>query len=141
MNSVREFAYQAGRQKNWNAFRSVYDLLTIEDLIDINIRWDVTMPPQRCASYKLVLDAFKSEKFGSFSEIVELGCHRGHLAKEILKNVGDVNWTGYDINKAAINDSVITLGFTAIHQVDWFWNINIAKFDTFVSTHTLEHMN
>ena len=143
--SYREIAYDAGVHKNWDDFRVVYDKLTIYDLIWINTSWDTILPPQHHASVHYFKKMFR--KIGrDYLRVVELGCHRGRLASEVMRALdgeayGIKEWVGYDINHAAIRDCSQHAKFQGVALTNWFWEVFPTGFDVFVCAHTLEHFN
>lgn len=139
--SIRDDLYQAGVDKDWNTYRTLYPMINIDDLIYVNTEWDSHLP---CQDYAQV-DYFR-EMFWKIlgpKKVVELGCHRGKLATEVLKinHNGLIKcWHGYDINHKAIDDAYTDSLFEALKLQDWFWNTYVDCYDTFVCAHTLEHM-
>jgi hypothetical protein len=144
MNDYYKTAFNAGVNKNWDKYREVYDLLTIEDLIKMNTEWDKILPLQNHANVGVAWEALKKTK-GDLN-VVELGCYRGLLAKKSIALArGRIkSWVGYDINHRAIefgNGKNRNPNYLGVKLQDWFWNVDLGEFNTFVSTHTLEHFN
>lgn len=138
---IREVAYQAGVDRNWNAFRELYSQLSIEDLIWINTQWDAVLPYQRSASVGRFGAMFN--KIKEDLRVVELGCYRGELASHILTTTkaNIWSWGGYDINHTAVEEAVKHKKFSAFKLNQWFWEKDLVSYNTFVCSHTLEHFS
>jgi hypothetical protein len=129
---------------DWDTWRKLYDKLTIDDLIWINMAIDGIIRDQICKTARGIKAAF-----GKIEEetlrVVELGCYRGGLAADMLKHFPAMieSWTGYDINYYAVGDPIpIDKRYKAVKQTKWFYDVDFGpEPNTFVSTSTLEHHN
>jgi hypothetical protein len=144
-NEFRDIAYNAGIKKNWDDYRAVYDELTIKDIIDLNTAWDVDFPCQNRASNLQFVKMFKDIK-GDGLKVVELGCYQAQLCWETMTHLrpGIVkHWVGFDANHYAIDvaNRRKIQKFKGIKMRKWFWEVDLAEFNVFVSAHTLEHFN
>ena len=77
------------------------------------------------------------------TRIVELGCGDGSLAVACLTNLHTqqpLEWVGYDISPYFIQNAKRHEQFIPCLLEDQIWNLNIPRFDVFVSSHTLEHL-
>ena len=141
---INENILNAVKHRNWDVYRKHFHNLSIKDQIQLNYEWDKRYPKQAHFSIKPITACFTNAttKFKNFS-VVELGCHQGYLAKQILEHFDSINsWIGYDINSQALERSVVKdKRYTNIALKDWFHNTTIPNFDLFISTHTFEHMD
>jgi hypothetical protein len=134
---------QDARDGNWDTWREHYDLLSINDLILINMGIDVFIREQVCKTHKAILMVLNEVDSNDLS-VVELGCYRGSLANGVLKKNSKIkSWSGYDINYYAVDNPICEDGrYTSIKMTDWFYNIDfVLGANTFISTSTLEHHN
>lgn len=134
---------------NFDDYRQYYSSLSFKDLKSIIDILDHTWPHQclfDLSRIKSIFTLIESHSPGAIN-IIELGCHEGHLAKQILHNVPGYSiqsWRGYDLNLRALQRSSSIVDdhrFSNCDLEDWFYNIELPDFNLFVSTHTLEHMN
>jgi hypothetical protein len=143
-NDYREIAYKAGLLKNWDDFRAVYNDLTIKDLVSINTAWDIKLPEQNHSSVGLYRKMFEMIELDEL-RVVELGCHRGNLARKVLESTTRKikDWTGYDVNHkaVAVANRISEPPFHGVKLNQWFWEVWLSGFNVFVSAHTLEHFN
>lgn len=139
--SLREELYKSGVERNWSFFRENYDKLTIEDLVWINTKWDSVLPYQKSHSLIPMSEMFKSVEKSSF-KVVELGSYRNLLGSYIIDRFDAVSeWHGFDINHAAVEDSIEHPKLFSHKLSKWFWEVDVSGYDVFVSSHTLEHFN
>lgn len=129
----------------WNVWREHYNKLSINDLIWINTAIDPLFPNQAHFTLPAIKEAFTEFSLQDpLLRVIELGCHQGHLAKELLDT--DINisyWRGYDVNYSAIDRSVVEDSrYDTIKMIQWFHNMSwFPHYNVFVSSHTLEHFN
>jgi hypothetical protein len=135
---------QGGRNHGgWDIYRECFPDLSIGDLVKLELIWDEWFPKQAHFSLDLISELFiEAQSVLDKLEVIELGCHQGYLAKDILSRFNIDSWTGYDINKSALKRSVVEdERYTTVALVDkWFHEIDLPDFNVFVSSHTLEHM-
>ena len=80
-------------------------------------------------------------KLAQPNTVVELGCNDGSLAVECLGNLPRyVQWIGYDIHKAFIDKSKQHQRYRPVLLEKQLWEYDLPTFDTFVSSHTIEHL-
>jgi len=142
---AREIISDASKS-NWNTWRKHYDNLSINDLIWINLAINEFTRDQYCVTGYLIESSMNTIiKECKRLDIVELGCYRGYLAKEMLGIfVHKIkSWIGYDINYYALGNPVANdIRYSTIKQTDWFYKIEFnPDANVFVSTSTLEHHN
>uniref|UniRef100_A0A6H1Z7H3 Putative methyltransferase n=1 Tax=viral metagenome TaxID=1070528 RepID=A0A6H1Z7H3_9ZZZZ len=139
---------RVGTNFDFDAYRQYYSSLSFPERQRISEALDQIWPLQ--ARFNLLLldrifSLIEPDIPGAI-KILELGCHEGHLAKEILQRVPGFSvqsWVGYDLNARALSRSASIVNderFSSFALGDWFYNIELPEFNIFLSTHTLEHM-
>ena len=94
---------------DWNTWRDHYDDLSINDLIWINLAINEFIRDQYCVTGYLIESSIKTILSEcKILDVVELGCYRGYLAKEMLGIFTHKikSWIGYDINYYALDNPV-----------------------------------
>lgn len=144
MDIVKKIVNLEKRRIKSDRYRRCYSSLSFPDLIKLYEEFNRISPEQICFTLEKIKNVFNKTEL-EVIKIVELGCHDGQLAKEILKEYSNIqSWIGYDICYSAVNRSRLNVHddrFTAIALNDWFFNIELPKFNIFVCSHTLEHLN
>lgn len=125
---------------NWDKFRKHYDGLSFEDRTILSCYWDQMYPDQRHFHLTRFVEMF--ELVPENSRILELGCHTGCLAMQILNRFPKlVRWTGYDFRYPIDRTIVEDERYNTVVLKDWFYNTELIECDVFVSSHTLEHVS
>jgi len=76
-----------------------------------------------------------------YPSIVELGCHRGHLAKKLLSIFPNIQkWYGFDINPKALKHSIVD-DSRFVPVLTPFTEFQDNSSNVFISSHTLEHLS
>lgn len=117
---------------------------SFQDLVRINNLWYAALNEDRVFYNRKWINNFLKKEVVEFpARVVELGCFRGELARDVLPNFEDiVCWDGYDICSAAIDFTVCKdQRYTATKLTCPFCRIPDFKFEIFVSTHTVEHLS
>jgi hypothetical protein len=128
--------------RNFRTYRAAYSELTFDQIKKVCNGIDDVFPNQDHGHYLPFV-----ELFGKFSEVplnvIELGCHQGHLASAMLKIYSNIkSWTGYDICESSMARSIVSdKRFQTVELTNWFGSVALPKFDVLVSSHTLEHLN
>lgn len=133
---------------DWNIYRSIYNLLTFEQLQHIHNVWDAKWPNQKRFNSQLWKDAFEVMDLGDLVQpsVVELGCHQGHLAEYILAHYEDAifEWFGYDLCIASLNRNECRHPkYTPTLLSAPFYHCtfdDIPLHEVFCCSHTIEHM-
>ena len=74
--------------------------------------------------------------------VIELGCHNGRLAKRLLDDFECIDtWTGYDFEWPIRRTVCSDLRYNAISLDEWFHDTELPEFNTFICSHTLEHLS
>jgi len=131
---------KAGR---WDLYRELYTSLSLKDKQELFHRCYDLFPDQDCSNHEVASEVFDIVcKKIKDPVVVELGCHRGDLAKSILKQYPKIiKWYGYDINLKALQNKVVEdKRFIPLGLETEFYLTNIPVFNIFVCTHTLEHI-
>lgn len=132
--------YESILTGNFVLFRFRYNELSFEQHLEIADAWDEKWPIQRQYNLDGLKHGFSILKEDLY--IVELGAHDGSLGLEILGNYGNIiSWNGYDICSKAISRSYTSNRYKPILLKNWFHNIKLPFFNTFLSSHTLEHLS
>lgn len=130
----------------WDTYRAVYDQLTFADRKHLAQVWYPKLTDQKCFKPNPMLEAFAwlSQVSKENISIVEMGCWRGQLAGLILGTpIAQYIkfWLGFDISDPAINNTHCKHSkFGAYAMNDWFHNMEMPKFNTFVASHIFEHL-
>ncbi len=125
---------------NFVLFRFRYNELSFSNHVEIVDSWDDKWPVQR----QYNIDGIKTalSLIDEDLEIVELGCHDGSLACELLQENDRIKcWYGYDICSKAISRSKNLEKYKPAVLNDWFHNLELPKLNLFISSHTLEHLS
>jgi hypothetical protein len=135
------------RNADWDLWRTNHSILTFEDNRNI---YDAIFPKcqvQRFHDTDFFLECFRLlQKFGTkpeFLKIAELGSYTGILAAECMEKYEFDNWTGYEISKWAVDNTVKEAKdreFKNVMLLDEFWKSKTEPFNTFVSSDTIEHL-
>lgn len=125
---------------HWNRFREVYDDLSFADRVELAEYWDKLYSVQTHFHANRFREIF--EIFSGNLKIVEFGCHQGQLAQIMLEEFPNIeSWAGYDLAPPLKRNIVKNSKYTAIALKDWFHLTPLPDFDTFVSSHTFEHIS
>jgi hypothetical protein len=125
---------------DWNQFRNIYHSLSFKRLESICNNIDILYPVQRqhhavhfCRMIKTLPDDL---------EVVELGCHEGHLAKRMLEATDKIKWwVGYDFESPIKRNVCMDKRYSTVSLDNWFHKTDIPKCDVFVASHVLEHLS
>lgn len=130
-----------GHGIDWNGFRSIYQDLTFDELAEINDTVDELYPIQE--QYHAVFFARMFREIGPQPlKVVELGCHRGQLARRMFRNFNNIeSWVGYDFTKPVEKTICADKRFQPVALSDWFHKTDLPEFNVFVCSHTLEHLS
>ena len=132
--------YESILDGNFVLFRFRYNELSFSNHLEIVDSWDKKWPIQRQYNIEGIKNGLSLLE-GDL-HIAELGCHDGSLAKELLEDNKNIkSWIGYDICSDAIKRSYISSKYKPILLDNWFHKINLPNFNTFISSHTLEHLS
>ena len=134
-------------KRNWDFYRRNYrrGKYTFTQLKELNDIWTQYIMNSSLPQYRydpiLMEQAFSMIPDLKKKVILELGCGHGYLAGEMLNKFEIKKWTGLDISKVAVENSVCTN--EEYHPLDLkgqFWETKYSdEYDVFVSTHALEH--
>lgn len=136
--------YRAAVDGNFDIWRRHYSALGIDDLIWLNTALHHFYPKQAHYNILPISVLFKTINVEIKNiRVIELGCHQGSLAAQVLAIYPDINvWIGFDINFHAISaPAVIDKRYVGSKLNDWIYNIQSMPANVFVVSHTFEHMN
>jgi len=139
---VKELFKKTVEDGNWDHYRGVYKRgIDFDSLVELNNLWYPVIQDQE------FYDIGKAKQFFDMLPdrpltVVELGCYRGTLAKQILEINDNIEvWYGYDLCHLALKNRVVEDGrFHPVYMDTQWYNQDHDPFDVFISTHTLEHM-
>ncbi|MHA2112611.1 MAG: class I SAM-dependent methyltransferase [Candidatus Hodarchaeales archaeon] len=138
-------AYYSVVSGEWNQYRTIYSELTIDELVQMNTKWDSLFMKQNCANKEVWKEMFAAIEFDNPLWVIELGCHEGGLANYIMQEDKISRWLGYDINHKAIDRAFEkrkdNIYFTPMKLGRWFYELPLQPVDVFVCSHTLEHFS
>lgn len=141
--------FETGAHFNFDAYRRYYSSLSFQDSKRINEALDQVWPRQSRFDLRRLVKIFTliEPDIPGAIRVLELGCHEGRLAKEILHRVPGFtiqSWVGYDLNARSLGRSASIVNderFSSFALDAWLYNTELPKFNIFLSTHTLEHMS
>lgn len=130
---------------DWNIFRENYQDLNFDDLEKLNSYWARLWYQDERYHKSEFIEMFNILRCMSNNDdlyVLELGCHKGHLAMDILQQFSNIkNWIGYDFS-SCVNESILNEPrYTPVSLNDWFHLTELPHFNTFVSSHTMEHLS
>lgn len=146
MDLIEQTKIETIENRNWDFYRTNYlnDNYSYSDLIKLNEYWYSRIREQSFFHIKWV-HAFFQRYSHNYLEVIELGCYRGELATAILNNYQNIAvWLGCDICYPALINSASPDKFKPYWLDSPFYSFPtefIGRYDTFVSTHTLEHFS
>lgn len=124
-------------------YRSHYSELSVNDVKTILRKLDETNPVQRRYDLSFIFDSLLriQERLGTFN-IVELGCHDGHLADQFALTT--FGWHGYDLLNVVhrVKQRNKRFSFTELDQQIWTLpDIEFEDSQVFIASHALEHFS
>lgn len=128
---------------DFDQWRNDYDKSSYADQLTFYNQVEVDHPLQKGFDIEAFIRFFDYVLFDSEPiTVIELGGWKGELATEMLAKFCNIRrWLNYEISQEAVNKSVCTdERYEAIVPADFAWNIELAKSDVFVSSHTIEHI-
>lgn len=126
-----------GSPINWNEYRTNYSCMSFSEIGEFYHTLDRHFPDQE----KLNVDNFVTlfDITDGPHKVIELGCHNGSRSRKVVKRVESIDsWTGYDFD---MFDGTSNGRYKFKPLTDWFHNTELPEFNTFVSSHTLEHLS
>lgn len=127
-------------------FREVFPSLSFNDLKKQHEEWYREYPGQTRVSKQFFINCFKyvvKTLKRSNLNVVELGGYEGELALQILKFYPEMQWLNIEIISHRMKKGLENYQYKEHVLSDQLWNENLdlRKYDVFVSSHTLEHLS
>jgi len=126
---------------DYNVFRKYYQGLTFDDLAELYGYFAQLRPQDGRYRESCFVEMFNLLRYMTKDDlhIVELGCNKGYLAMDILKQFKNIKtWIGYDFHSY---ENLGDLRYVSRALSDWFHLIELPDFNVFVSSHTIEHLS
>jgi len=121
------------------AWRTAYDTLTFDDHKKLYAQLiDCGVGEQAHFSF----DAARAMLEWEGTHVLEIGGWDGQLAKRMLHEVPEiVDWTNFEVCDFAAESHEIEDDRYSYDVDRWAWDADLRQYDTFVSSHALEHMS
>lgn len=123
----------------WNKWRSLYDTLTCADNAAIMADFYACNQTQVHYTLPAIIDFFAKHPA---KRVIEVGGWDGEVARQILSERPEIEWwTNYEICRgAAAKLSCPRYEAPDLSSFVWDLPLSIAKYDTLMASHILEHM-
>jgi len=128
-------------EPSWNGYRECHEDMRFDFRVLLNHILDKMYPNQNSSHKKQFAKMFSRIKRSNL-KVVELGCHQGLLAKDMLRRFDFIeSWTGYDFPSPIERTVVEDKRYKPIILEKHFFKTDLPEFDVFVSSHTFEHLS
>lgn len=125
---------------DWNQFRKSYHSFSFKKLEEICDHIDGLVPIQR--QHHAIHFYRMFETLPNDLEVIELGCHQGHLANRMLRDTNKIkSWVGYDFAGPIKRNVCMDERYSTVALDRWFHETETPSCDVFVASHVLEHLD